>query len=55
MKFRFRQWGNEDWTYVDVKGELDYIAIGILGAGLASNRSLHVQQLVEGEWETLGA
>lgn len=55
MKFRFRQWGQDDWTYIEIKGDLDYIAGGVIGSGLSSNRNLHVQQQVDGDWETLGA
>lgn len=50
MKIRFREWGSSDWTYIHVQGELDYMALSILGAGLAR---FHAQQLVNGEWENL--
>lgn len=51
MKLRFREWGSEDWTLVDVKGELDDVVLGVLGASLSR---FHCQLLVDGKWENLG-
>lgn len=52
MRLRFRKWGSDDWTYIEAKGEFDYVVLGILGAAI--QRSVyHMQQFVEDEWENL--
>jgi hypothetical protein len=54
MRLRFRRWGSEDWTFVQVQGDdedLTAAALSILGAGL---RHFHCQLMVDGKWENLG-
>lgn len=51
MKLRFREWGTEDWTFVEVNGDHDGVVLGILGSAL---RRFHLQLLVDGKWENLG-
>lgn len=51
MRFRFREWGSVEWTFVTVDGEGDATVLAILGSGLAR---FHCQLYVEGRWENLG-
>lgn len=51
-RFRARQYGDSEWTYVSLEGELaDYLA-GMIGSSIKT-RHLHVQIDVDGEWEDL--
>lgn len=50
MKFRFREWGSADWTYIDISGELEDRAASVLGSALGI---YHVQFLDNGKWENL--
>lgn len=52
MKFRARRYGEAEWTYITIEGELDHLLAGAVGASL-NVKYLHVQIWVDGEWENL--
>lgn len=52
MKFRARQFGDSEWTYISIDGELDHFLAGMVGSAIKT-RHLHVQIQVDGEWEDL--
>lgn len=53
-RFRVRQFGQEGWTYIDIKGELAAGMSSIFEAALWSwSGKLHVQEHIEGKWEDL--
>lgn len=52
MKFRIRHWGDSEWTYIEISGDLEAYISGAVGAAL-NQKILHVQMMVDGEWENL--
>lgn len=50
MRYRYRLYGNDEWTVVDIKGELDYLCAHAL-ENLLGNSNLHVQKFEDGRWE----
>ena len=50
MKLRFRRYGQTEWTYITVEGELETEAMSVLGAGLSL---YHVQVWDRNKWENL--
>jgi hypothetical protein len=53
-RFRVRQWGQDDWTYIEIRGELAEGMHNILAFALDGWTSkLHIQEDTEGRWENL--
>lgn len=53
-RFRVRQYGQEGWTFIDIKGDLAAGVHNIVARALESwCGNLNIQELVDGEWEDL--
>jgi hypothetical protein len=53
-RFRIRQWGGSDWTYVEIRGDMAAGIGSIIETSFWSwSGRLHVQEEIDNSWEDL--